>query len=822
VLRSYLLTLYRSLTKHQLFSALNIFGLAVGMAVFLVLTIAARFEYSYDRWIPNAERTFRINGIMNISGRPQETIALIPGPALPALQADYGNRIEAGVRLLERPMAVSRGQQGDYEQVVFADPTFFDVFDLPLVAGDKRTAIADTSSIVISEAMAKKYFGQTRALGETLTVVTDGTPRNYRVSAVLRDLPENTHLKIGFIAFLSEQVLPGSAEYLDEWNATNYATYVRLAEPSAAEALNGQMDAFLQRRSPEVAEWVQFRLEPLTSLHFAAEQMGAFKPGTDRRFVRMLQIIGVLTLLLAVINYVNLSTARAVLRAREVALRKAFGATRGALVGQFLIEAVVVSLIAGLISIALVELTLPLVNSALGKELELDYFGSGGVVLLFLPIVLAVGLAAGFYPALVISRYQPAAVLAASRAPGGGRMAALVREVLVVTQFAVSIALLICTAVVFAQADFVRRSDLGFRRTQLIMVKRLDDEKIVAQRNPLMEAFRRVPGVEAVTISGRSPGNGGVGASSSFTRPGLVMEEPPSLSWEMVGDGYFDTYGLRMAAGRKFSTANRLDDLMGLEEDDQTLSQRGLNVILNQAAAKAMQFKSPQDAIGKVIRPGAEGPQLRVVGVAEDASYGSPRDPVPPVLYVKQAMTGAFWGNPEIGVRYRGNPEVVMPQLEAAWRQVIGSGTPFEAETVEAALNTFYEPDDQRGRLITLGAAVAAVIGCLGLYGLAAFTSERRTKEIGIRKVLGASTSDVFRLLVGQFLRPVIIANLIAWPIAYVLMREWLNGFVQRVDLSPVYFVGATLLALLVALLTVTGQALKVARSDPGYALRYE
>jgi putative ABC transport system permease protein len=703
--------------------------------------------------------------------------------------------------------------------VVFVDPTFFDVFDLPLAAGRKEQALADTASLVISEAMAEKYFGRERALGNRITLTTDGVDRDYRISAVLKELPENTHLKVGFLAVLSEQVLPNRAEYLDEWNATNYITYLRLPDASAAEALNGQLDGFLQRRSPDVADWMQLRLEPLTELNFAPQQMGAFKPGTDPRFVTVLQIIGVLTLLLAVINYINLSTARSVLRAREVALRKVFGATRGALVTQFLVEAVAVSLIAGLIAIALVELTLPLVNAALGKQLALEYFGPGGVVPLFVPILIAVGTAAGFYPALVISRFEPAGVLAASRAPGGGRSAALVREVLVVSQFAVSIALLICTAVIFAQAEFVRRSDVGFKREGLILVHEVGSPQVWPQSEALQERMRRVPGVEAVTVSGRRPGDGGVGASAGFTRAGLNVEQPPSLSFEYVGPGYFDTYQARIVAGRKFSLANGLDDVMGLEGE--ALAARGLNVMLNESAVKAMQFRSPEEALNQIIRPGENGPPLRIVGVAQDLRFGSPREPVPPILYLRDSKDDAS-GNPTIAVRYRGDPDVVLAGLEGAWRQVVGSTIPFDGETVEAALNTFYEPEEQRGRLITLGAVVACLIGCLGLYGLAAFNSGRRIKEIGIRKVLGASTRDVFRLLVGQFLRPVVIANLIAWPAAFVLMREWLNGFDQRIPLSPAYFLAATGIAVAVALVTVTGQALRAARFDPGRALRYE
>lgn len=817
MLRSYLLTLYRSLVKHRLFSALNILGLAVGMAVFLVLTIATQWELSYDRWIPQAERTFRVSGVMNIPGRPKDTISVIPGPVLPNLRADFGD-IEASVRLLSTSMPVRRGQQGAFEDMIFADPTFFDVFDLPLAAGRKEQALADTASLVISETMARKYFGHTKVIGERLTVTTDGTDRDYRVAAVLKDLPENTHLKADLIARLDKSVLPNTAEYLDQWNATNYMTYVRLPNAAAAESVQSRLGGFLQTRSPDLAAWFSLTLEPLTQIHFNTTPLVSFKPGADRRFITMLQVVGFLTLLMAVINYVNLSTARAALRAREVALRKVFGGTRGALLLQFLVEAVVVSLIAGLIAVALVELSLPLVNTALGAPLKLNYLGPDSVLPLFVGITVLVGLAAGVYPALVISRFEPAGVLAASRAPGGGRAAAIVREILVVAQFAVSIALLICTGVVLAQSDFVRKADLGFQRQQLMLVKQLTSAGAGDQRNVIIDAFRRTPGVEAVTISSRYPGRGGVGRSSDFNRPGM-QARAANLAFEPIGEQYFETLGLRMAAGRAFNRANRLDDAAGLDLGEAT--KRGLNVVINETAARGLEFKRPSDAVNQIIREGGVQ-DYRVVGVVQDARYGSPRDPVPPLLYVLDTSTKPqLDGNPSVIVRFRGEPEAMRQRLETVWRGIVPNA-PFESETAEAALGAFYEPEEQRGRLVTLGAIVAAVIGCLGLYGLAAFASERRTREIGVRKVLGASTSDVFRLLVGQFLRPVVIANVVAWPVAFLLMREWLNSFDQRIDLSPLYFAGATVLALAVALVTVTGQAMKVARADPGQALRDE
>ncbi|HYE46602.1 MAG TPA: ABC transporter permease [Caulobacter sp.] len=824
MLRSYLLTLYRSLTRHTLFSAINILGLAVGLAVFLVLWIAVRFETSYDRWIPDAETTYRVQGLMHIPGRARETLGVVPGPVLPALQAEAPD-LEAGVRILTGSVPVRRGGFSDYEEVLFADGTFFEIFDLPLVAGERSQAIADTSGLVISQAMARKYFGGDNVLGQRITLVTDGTPRDYRISGVLKDLPENTHLKIGFLARLDRSVTPDMAEFIDQWNATNYATYIRMKSRDAAKALDARLGDIMQRRAGETHEWLSLKLEPLTDIHFNTAPLGAWKPGIDRGFVSMLEIIGVLTLALAVINYVNLSTARSGLRAREVALRKVFGGTRGALTGQFLLEAVAVTLVSALIALALVELTLPLVNTALGSPLELDYVGEGGVLPVFAMVTVLVGLAAGVWPALVLSGFEPAGVLAASRSPGGGRNAARVREALVVVQFSVAIALLIGAAVVFAQSDFVRRADLGFQREKLINIRQLGAPELVSQTGRILEAVRRTPGVESATVSGRYPGRGGVGRSSSFAWPGFPDPRGASLSMEFISDQYFETYRMRLLAGRRFDAANRMDDMYRPSLEGQPAGEgaaSGLNVIINETGSRALLFKRPADAIGKTIRSGASGTPLTIVGVVADSRFGSPREKAPPILYLRNTAPGAdLTGDQTITLRYRGEPQAMLARLRDTWRATVAD-YPFKAETVETSLDAFYEPDERRSLLVTLGAVVAALIGILGLYGLAAFTAERRTREIGIRKVLGASTADVFRLLVGQFLRPVVVANLIAWPVAFWLMREWLAEFDQRIALTPLYWIGATLLAVAVALATVTGQALKVAGADPGSALRDE
>jgi putative ABC transport system permease protein len=368
--------------------------------------------------------------------------------------------------------------------------------------------------------------------------------------------------------------------------------------------------------------------------------------------------------------------------------------------------------------------------------------------------------------------------------------------------------MIVCTAVIYAQTSFIRNADLGYQREGLMIVGGL--EEVEPRIVPLYRAFTGLPGVTGVTLSTRSPGDDQV-LTALLTRSGLGGRER-DMPYERTGPDYFRTYGIRIVAGRDFDPANRADDLAGATREE--LTERGMNLILNERGARLLGFSHPREAVGATLR--LSGMPAHVIGVAADVRFGSPREPVAPMFYLRDSDTARF-----AVVRYRGEPQTVRAGLEREWRR-IAPATPFEAETVEQTLNTFYEPDERRSRLFAAGAVLAVAIGCIGLYGLGAFTAGRRTKEIGIRKVLGASTSDVLRLLLVQFLRPVVLANLLAWPLAFVLMRAWLNGFDQQIALSPAYFVLATGLAFLIALSTVTFQALQAARSNPIEALRHE
>ena len=824
MLGNYALALYRTLSRHRLYAALNTLGLALGIAVCTALFLVVRFETGFDRWIPDAERIVRVNERLSFPGRPLAEDAFTPAVLLPAMQKDFP-QVEAGARLWDQYVVIRAGERQAFEELVLADPAVFDVFRLRFRAGDPRTALADLNSLVVSQEMARKYFGTENAIGRTLTVVIDGKPRTYRVSAVLKDLPPNTHLKLGLIARYDLSVAPGMNEFLTRWGSSMLFTYVRLHSPADAASVQAALPAFVDRSAHDGDHFytrrnLNYRLLPLADIHFSDSRTGAaFKPGADPLFVGALGVMGLVTLLIAIVNYVSLATARAGMRAREVAVRKVMGATRRALIVQFVSESVAMTLVAGLIAAALVELALPGVSAMLGEPIRFTYLGSDGVLAPLAGLCVLVGLAAGVYPALVLSRFRPASVLASARTPGGGRAGARVREIMAVGQFAIAICLMICTAVVYAQIQFVRNADLGFRRDGLIIVEGISEPTLAAQMPSLVRAFRNTPGVTSATASDRRPGTD----SESNSDMGLISDpsRKATLTVERIGPDYMQTYGMKLIAGRPLGPRYRLDDRQGLQGEP--LAARGLNIMVNEGATRALGFTDPARVIGQRLRVGRLT-VATIVGVVGDVRFLSPRRPVPPQIYMLDTtLTAVDQANAwSAAVRVRQEDMAAVTQrLQSVWR-TMAPGIPFRSETVAETLKPFYDADARRGQLFAAGSALSAIIACLGLYGLAAFNTSRRTKEIGIRKTLGASTTDVLRLLIAEFLRPVLWANLIAWPVAWLVMRSWLMGFDQRVALNPVYFLAPSIAAILVAVLTVADQAIRVSRAEPARALRYE
>lgn len=793
-----LISLYRSLTRHKLYAALNIGGLALGIAVFLILGLYVRFQTRFETWLPDYRSLYLVQEHWDRPGSTTNGYGdATMGGLIDQLREDFPTT--EATRLRGVGATVLHNGIGTTENFAHVDGNFFDLLRLPMVAGDGAAALKEPNNVLLNETLARKYFPDGRAIGQSLALTVDGETRSYRVAAIFRDPPKTSDLPLAMLARI-----PAAPKdrYWHHWGSERLMTFLRFPSPDAAKAYAGQFPAFVKRRAAkDLGDMLsQFRLEmvPIADRHL--------QDPAAKQTVVTLGLVGLLTLLIAIVNYVNLATARAGLRAREVAMRKVLGANRRTLIVQFLGEAILTVAIAAFVGLMLTELGLPFVNAAGGLSLTLPY---AEVVPALLLLVLVVGIGAGFYPAVLLSRFPAAAVLAAARAPGGGRSGARLREGLVVAQFALAIAFMIGTTVLVAQTRHVREADPGFRRDGLITVFSTADGSVDAsQRTAFVDGLRRVPGVKAVVGSESTPGmNNSNGAP--FKIPGQAGDGP-SLQWYFVGPGFFDTMGIRLLAGRSFDNAHQLDDFTdkGWKE--------AVNVVVNRRGAETLGFSNPADAIGKTVG-GAESPRT-IVGVVENARFFSSRDPINATLYYYTPRQTQSW---PITLRYEGDTEATLRAVEGAWRRV-APNVPFDAKTASQNMEAYFEADDRATRLFAIGAGLAVLIGCGGLWGLASFNTARRVKEIGIRKTLGASSADIVRLLVGQFLRPVLIANLLAWPLAFAAMRSWLAGFDDRIALSPLYFLGASSVAVGIAVLTVLGQSLRASRAAPAWALRHD
>lgn len=796
------LALYRSFTRHKLFTLVNIGGLALGVAVFLILALFVRNETGFDHALPGWDKTWVVQRTMQFAGAPEVGI---PNrrEMLGVLQAD--NPGLQGARLVGDEAALRMGAGSVAEKIAMVDPGYFGLFPLPVLAGDPVATLRTPDGVVITERIARTYLPGGDAVGRTLLLIRGGKSQPVRVGAVLRDLPAG--LTYSFPLYVR---LPEKADVFGV-KTTALTTFLRPKDEAETTRLRPQIVNFdLRHPDPDFSGPPKLlrltsRIFPLGGLHL--------KEPRDQAVVAALGLVGLLALLVAIGNYVNLATARAGLRAREVALRKVMGASRAALIGQFLMESIATVALATLLGLALAELALPMINAIGGTALGLTYWGEASILPALLLLVLGVGLAAGLYPALVLSRFRPATVFAAAGATGGGRAGRRLRGTLVLMQFAIATALMVGTTVLLAQDRHLQTTDLGFRRDGLVMVPAFADPGLDnAQRHDLAAALATISGVTAVTQSSIAAGGGSYGIATMH-RPGATGTDP-NVVQDDVGPGFFQLYGARLLAGRWLDPARfRIDDA-ARPADRSPLT----NILLNRTAAQRLGFASPAAAVGRTVLNG--GHEVTVVGVIEDMRFMGPRAPVDAQAYTLRSRDLFA---PVLAARYAGeDARPILDRFEATWRR-IAPNVPFQALTVDQQLyDQFQRADAQRTRLFTAGAALAVLIGCIGLYGLAAFDTERRIKEIGIRKALGASTRDVLQMLVTKFLRPVLIANLIAWPIAWVAMQRWLSTFDDRIALSPAYFLLASGLAVLIAVATVIGQSWRVARAEPARALRYE
>lgn len=799
-----LLSLYRSLTRHRVYAALNIGGLAIGIATIIALGLYVRFETSFEKWVPNYDQVYLVQTELRVpdqpfSGRHHYTM----GGLLEQLREDFpgitGTRIESvSASVMENGVATA-------ENLKRVDDSFFDVFALPMVSGIGRGALADPANVLVSQSVAERYFGTADAVGQSITAMIDGETRAVRIAGVFADLPPSTELDFTMLSRLPDDI---ESPWWRNWGSTSVHTFLRYSSPEEAARFEAATNTFVDKRAlsaygEQASKQIGINLLPIADMHLTPQGR---EPDSRRQTVTTLGIVGALTLLIAIVNYVNLATARAALRAREVAMRKVVGASRGALIRQFLAEAIGTAALAGLVGLALVELALPFVNAAGGLKLSLHYFGQQGVILPLVLLALLIGVVAGAYPAFMLSRFPAASVLASAKAPGGGQAGTRMRQALVAAQFALAIAFMIGTGVLFAQIQHLRSADLGFEREGLLLIRSMgwaDDE---TQRRAIVSRMAAIPSVRSVAISDSVPGGSDTTNVDTFSESGSA---PVSMRRVAIGPKFFEAYGAKLLAGRFLGDQYGLDDATDREFGDPR------NIVINALLLRALGYTDPADAIGQQVGHGA--PPWTIVGVVNDMRFLSPREPIDPTYYT-------YYEVPRYGpmtLRFTGDPKLTIDAAREAWISVAGD-LPFEAETGVESLQEQYAEDERAARLFAIGAGLAVLIGMVGLWGLASFNTARRVREIGIRKTLGATRGDIVRLLVRQFLQPVVLSNLIAWPLAWAAMSSWLAGFNDRIALSPLYFLGAGLLAALIAGLTVLGQSLRAARAAPAWALRHD
>jgi putative ABC transport system permease protein len=817
--RNYLIIAARSLAKNRLFTALNLIGLAVGMASCLLIAMWVRSETTYDQWLPDADRIFVVQGKTQYPGKDMETWGGSSAIMLPLLAQDF-SQIEAGTRLIRTERAVRYGSRIESQQVVLADTGFFDVLKLPLAEGDAANALKRPDQIAVGAGFAKKWFGKTSAVGQTLTITVKGEKRPFQIAAVMRDTPSNSILEFDLVMPLVEADFGNPAQTLN-WGNFSANSMVKLKSAADAAIINAGADGFIGKHAEpflkvENGFFYRPNLKNITEIHLQSPPVGGyFRPAGDVRLVAAIGATGLLILIIATITYINLATARVSLRAREVGLRKTLGAARAQLMTQFLVESTLLAVFAGILALALVELALPGFNALLAQKLTLQYGGVYGVLLPLVAMVAFVGLIGGWYPALVLTRLRPREAIYGQHGSGGsGRL----RQLLVIGQFGIAVLLMTSMAIIYTQVSHLRNIDMGYQAEGLIVIPQLQRAEVKPLQKNLMEAMKRIPGVLSVTRSQFDPTGGGIARQSAFL-PGVPDAQAPQVSAHPVDWDYVKTYGGKLIAGRDLGEQFGNDDWTGLSTED--ITKRGGNALINRTAIRFFNTTDPEAAIGKTFRLGGretgQGVTVTVVGVIEDVRLRSARDEIWPSFYARDVDDVTA-----LSVRFKGvAPAEMAERLNAAWKQLLPD-TPFKSKLADEAVGEYYQNEARRGNLFALFAGIAIVLCAAGLYGLAVFTAERRTKEIGIRKVLGANVIDIVKLLVWQFSKPVIIATLIAWPLAWWFMREWLNGFNVRIALTPVPFLAAGALAMVIAWLTVTWHAMRVARKSPIHALRHE
>lgn len=809
--KNYLKVAFRAILRSKLTAFINIAGLALAMACSLLILLFITDELSYDRYHTKAGRIYRVTrNFLSPDGSVNLHLGHVAPPFGPLLRNDFPD-FEDVVRTLQSTILVAREEHGEERKLFnennafFAEPQLFKIFDIPVLEGNAAKALTDPFQLMLSEKTAKKYFGDEPALGKALKV---SDRFNMVVSGVFRDFPAQSHwhpeVLISF-STLNDSTIYGRKGLEENWGNNSFATYVLVKQPFDEARIESQFPAFLDRHmgaditdpaAPMPSTWTTLFLQKLTDIHLHSHLDSEIEANGDINTIYMMAVIGIFIILIACFNFVNLSTARATKRAKEVGLRKVVGALRAQLIIQYLSESILIAMLAFLCAVGIAGLALPWLNAFTGKNLTLALADDWSLLAVLLLCSFSIGTIAGIYPAFVISSFRPSTILKGQQ--GSSRAKAGLRKVLVVSQFAISIILIIATLVTFRQLQYMNTRSLGYNRDQIVLLRYYSE--LDQSFEPFYNELLRGTDIQNVARSSRIPtdrlldsrGSAQVQQGDSLVNTNIVIKNIA------VDHQFFDTYGVPFVAGRNFSREIKTDD--------------SLSFILNEAAVKMIGV-TPDEMLTKDFQYG--GVRGRVIGVVRDFHFESLREPIVPMVF----HIGGY-GN--ISVKIAGNRmQDALADLEKIWKEFLPH-RPFEYEFLSMQYTHLYDTERKQGQLFIVFSGLAIFIASLGLFGLATFNTLQRIREIGIRKVLGASVGNIVRLLSREIMVLILIANIIAWPVAWYFTNEWLNTFAYRIDNSFVLYVFSAVAAVVIALVTVSSQTIRAALSNPAETLRSE
>lgn len=805
--RHYITITFRNLLRHLNYTILNIFGLAIGMSSFLFIVLFIDDELKYDKFHTNAERIYRLNRFYN-SNDVNEDAATCSFPLAPTIIEDYPNLIEKTVRLfngfnnqtfVEYHKNENEVVKFNEEKLYLVDSSLFDIFTFSFIKGDPESALDRPNTIVITETIATKYFGNEDPIGKLLRLEEQDN-MNFEVTGVIEDLPSQSHFDIDMFGSLStmRQLMGGTLPQTWIWNPC--WTYLLLKDGVTQQMVEDQLPEFYLNHYPDLSDQdVTLYLQSLTDIHLKSHHDYEMHPNSNIQYVYILSTIALIVLLLACINFMNLTTANSANRSREIGIKKVFGSSRPKLFGQFIGETIILSFISILIAIALVEFFINDFNAFTSKDISGDFIFKTRTIIFILTTTLTVGVIAGSYPAIFLSSFKPINVL-------GGRLkigskGGWPRKLLVVFQFSISTSLIIGTLVVYSQLGFIRNADLGFKKDQIIILptNRQISQNFLTLKNELLSHS------DVISVTGMEDIIGSNHNTRQVVIEGLNPDQSYWFPMFMVRHDFLETFDIEVVEGRGFSKEISSDTANA--------------IMINEAMVKNLGWTN-EEAIGKVIR--SDGNE-RVIGVFKDFHILSLHKPINNfILDMLRNPRGAASLTRYIAIRVNSdNYSNVLDFVEKKWAD-ISPNRPFAYSFLDEELNSLYKDENRFGKFSMMLTILAIVIATLGLVGLTAYMAEQRTKEIGIRRVMGASIYSTITLLSSEFIRLILISNLIAWPVTYFISNKWLQNFHQRIPIDWRLFLLAGIITLLIALIITTYRALKASIKNPTETLRYE